>query len=74
VSFRWNFWLPDSDRSTGWTNHGYALQFVCRGEGRTQVEAWRQAVEQGSVPEGFHLPEELVAIRELDEVPFEAPA
>jgi hypothetical protein len=39
---KWNFWLPDSDRSCGWTNHGYVLQFVCAGNGATPEEAWRR--------------------------------
>lgn len=37
----WNFWLPDADRSTGWTNHGYVLQLVCHGYGTTPAEAWK---------------------------------
>jgi hypothetical protein len=35
----WNFWLPDADRSTGWTNHGYALRLVCHGYGATPGDA-----------------------------------
>ena len=37
---KWNFYVPDCDRSTGWTTHGYVLQFVCDGEGATAAEAW----------------------------------
>lgn len=60
---RWNFWLPDEDRSAGWTNHCYVLQYVCRGEGRTAEEAWADAKANGQVPEGFHLPDAGLAIR-----------
>lgn len=59
----WNFWLPDSDRSTGWTNHGYVLQFVCEGHGDSPAEAWDDAVERGDVPDDMALPDRVVAIR-----------
>lgn len=72
---KWNFWLPDSDRSTGWTNHGYVLQFVCAGYGDTPDAAWESAkraeVDGLGVPEGFHLPDTVVAIREGAEWPLE---
>jgi hypothetical protein len=72
----WNFWLPDSDRSTGWTNHGYVLQFVCAGRGDTPEEAWASAkrgeIPDLSVPEDFLLPDTVVAIRKDAERPFEA--
>lgn len=65
---RWNFWLPDEDRSTGWTNHGYVLQFVCAGYGHTPEEAWESAKRGDApdcgVPEDFELPEGLTAIRD----------
>lgn len=65
---QWNFWLPDEDRSSGWTNHCYVLQFVCAGLGDTPAEAWESA-KRGEVPdlafpEGFHLPDNVIAIRE----------
>jgi hypothetical protein len=75
----WNFWLPDEDRSTGWTNHCYVLQFVARGHGDTPEEAWADLVAHGGkgqregVPEQFHLPDNLVAIRDDAEHPFSAP-
>lgn len=55
----WDFYLPDDDRSTGWTNHGYVLQLVCSARGVTAEEAAAAAV----APDGFHLPESVVAIR-----------
>lgn len=61
----WNFWLPDEDRSAGWTNHCYVLQFVCAGKGETIAEAWTHAIVRNDgrqVPEDFHLPEGLIAI------------
>lgn len=61
---RWNFWLPDEDRSAGWTNHCYVLQYVCDGAGATPDEAWADAKHRGVVPEGFRLPEGLTAIRQ----------
>lgn len=65
----WNFWLPDEDRSSGWTNHCYTLQFVCAGRGYTPEEAWASAkrgeVKDLAFPHGdFHLPDTVVAIRE----------
>lgn len=66
----WIFYLPDEDRSTGWTNHGYVLQRVCEGVGETPDEAWADAVARGRVPdapEPFADPGGLVAIRENDE-------
>lgn len=62
----WNFYLPDSDRNSGWSNHTYVLQHVCRGVGGTPAEAWRDA----DVPLGFHRPDTLVAVRDDHEVPF----
>jgi hypothetical protein len=72
---KWNFWLPDSDRSCGWTNHGYVLQFVCAGNGATPEEAW-QSAKRGElanlgVPEEFLMPDSVVAIREDAERPLE---
>jgi hypothetical protein len=64
----WNFWLPDEDRSSGWSNHCYVLQFVCAGKGATPEEAWESA-KRGEIadlafPAGaFHLPDTVVAIR-----------
>ena len=63
----WGFWLPDEDRSAGWTNHCYVLQWVCEGYGDTPAEAWDEAKAAGRVPEGFVLPETLRAIRSRDE-------
>lgn len=60
----WNFWLPDSDRSTGWTNHGYVLQFVCQGHGRSPSDAWGEAASRGDVPNDLVLPDRVVAIRD----------
>jgi hypothetical protein len=72
---KWNFWLPDSDRSCGWTNHGYVLQFVCAGNGATPEEAWQSAkrgeIADLGVPEDFLLPDSVVAIREDAERPLE---
>ena len=60
----WNFWLPDSDRSTGWTNHGYVLQFVCQGHGSSPSDAWDEAASRGGVPEALGFPDRVVAIRD----------
>ena len=74
ASTRWTFWLPDDDRSTGWTNHGYVLQFVCEGFGATYAEAWEEAKANGRVPDGFHLPDQMKVMRgdadDLDEATF----
>lgn len=43
----WNFYLPDEDRSAGWTNHCYVLQFVCRGFGSDPATAWNEAIDAG---------------------------
>jgi hypothetical protein len=64
----WNFYLPDEDRSSGWTNHCYVLQFVCAGYGNTPEEAWasakrEEAVDLGFPPE-FLLPDSVVAFRD----------
>lgn len=64
VPVAWNFWLPDSDRSTGWTNHGYVLQFVCQGRGTSPAEAWDDAASRGDVPEELTEPDGVVAIRD----------
>jgi hypothetical protein len=68
----WNFYLPDEDRSTGWTNHGYVLQFVCAGRGETPADAWasakRNEIPDMGVPEDFLLPEIVTAIRASDEI------
>ena len=64
VPIPWNFWLPDSDRSTGWTNHGYVLQFVCQGYGVSPAEAWDDAIARGEVPGDLVLPDRVVAIRD----------
>lgn len=63
----WNFWLPDADRSTGLSNHGYVLQLVCHGYGATPADAWEDAQSRGHVPDGFELPETVIAIRWSDE-------
>ena len=63
----WTFWLPDADRSTGWTNHGYVWQRVCDGVGDTVKEAWRNALEEDCVPPEFELPESLIATKVQDE-------
>ena len=73
-----NFYLPDTDRSSGWSNHTYVLQFVCQGAGGTYREAWEAAKAAKAepflgVPEGFLLPEDLVAIEQSAEVPFRTP-
>lgn len=60
---RWCFWVPDSDRNAGWTNHCYVHQYVCEGTGATPEEAWADAKANNLVPEGFILPETLTAIR-----------
>lgn len=64
----WNFWLADEDRSTGWTNHGYVLQFVCAGKGRTPEQAWASAqrgeIADLGIPEDFERPDRVIAIRE----------
>lgn len=60
----WNFWLPDADRSTGWTNHGYVMQLVCQGCGASPADAWDDARSRGEVPMDLALPERVVAIRE----------
>jgi hypothetical protein len=49
----WNFYLPDDDRSTGWTNHGYVLQFVCEGHGATPGQAWDEVLAAGRIPDGY---------------------
>lgn len=67
---RWSFYLPDDDRSTGWTNHGYVLQFVCSGIGGTPAKAWENLTDP--VPEQFVLPDQLVAIRDDAEISFVA--
>src|SRR5262245_25923154 len=67
----WAFWLPDEDRSAGWTNHCYTLQFVCRARGQTPEKAWKDALTLDQVPEGFHLPDVLIAIREDRELRVE---
>lgn len=67
---RWSFWLPDEDRSAGWTNHCYVLQFVVSGIGDTPEEAWGNLREP--VPEDFCLPASLVATRDVDERHFPA--
>jgi hypothetical protein len=69
VSGLWHFYLLDEDRSTGWTNHGYVLQYVCSGEGETPEQAWESAKrgDAGPVPKDFVLPATLIAIREADE-------
>lgn len=59
--------MPDSDRSTGWTNHGLVLQFVCQGHGASPAEAWDSATSRGDVPDDLFLPDRVVAIREDDE-------
>jgi hypothetical protein len=61
---KWNFYLPDEDRSSGWSNHTYCLQFVCEGYGHAAQAAAGEAVMAGRVPEGFLLPEGVVAIRD----------
>jgi hypothetical protein len=72
---KWNFWLPDEDRSAGWTNHCYVLQFVCVGYGATPEEAAREAVTSGrsvddlGVPPDFILPDNVIAIRDDHEHP-----
>lgn len=66
----WNFWLPDDDRSAGWTNHCYVLQFVCGGEGDTPAEAWDNLLPDRPLPGAFIL-EALIAIREDGEVYFD---
>lgn len=60
----WNFWLPDADRSTGWSNHGYVLQFVCQGFGVTPGSAWDDAICRGEVPTDLLRPGRVIAIRE----------
>lgn len=64
VPVPWNFWLPDEDRSTGWTSHGYVLQFVCQGYGSSPAAAWEDAVDRGKIPDDLALPDRVVAIRE----------
>lgn len=59
----WHFWLPDDDRSAGWTNHCYVLQFVCTGRGHTPEQAWADAKSTGQIPDDFQLPETVKAIR-----------
>lgn len=39
----WTFYSPDSDRSSGWTNHCFVMQTVCFGYGLTAEEALRDA-------------------------------
>jgi len=51
--YEWNFYLPDSDRSTGWDSHGYVLQFVCWGHGATPQQAWTEALASHRVPGGY---------------------
>jgi hypothetical protein len=69
---RWGFWLPDNDRSAGWTNHCYVLQFVCEGEGETPKQAWEDAFARDEVPEEFELPDRVIAIPVDAEVPITA--
>jgi hypothetical protein len=68
----WNFHLPDEDRSTGWTNHGYVLQYVCNGTGDTPQDAWLDALANGNVPEGYQINGDYdlpsVAIRDEHEI------
>ncbi len=64
---KWNFWLPDEDRNSGWSNHCYVLQLVCHGFGKTPEKAAVEAMRAGRVPEGFH-PDHVVAIRDDVEV------
>jgi hypothetical protein len=60
----WNFYLPDDDRNTGWTNHGYVLQFVCHGNGATPGQAWDEALGAGRIPDRYLIEEPpQVAIR-----------
>ena len=63
-SLHWKFYLPDGDRSTGWDNHGYVLQYVCEGYGGDPAGAWQFALDHGLVPDAFQLPDDLVAIRQ----------
>ncbi len=63
IPIPWNFWLPDNDRSSGWTNHCYVLQLVCHGYGATPAEAWEDARSRGEVPDDFRLPDTVVATR-----------
>lgn len=60
----WHFYLPDTDRSLGWTSHGNVLQLVAVGRGDTAFEAWDTIKLRGDVPEAFELPESVVAIRD----------
>lgn len=50
-AIRWNFWLPDSDRNAGWTNHCYVLQFVAAGAGVTPELAWADAKSGATFPD-----------------------
>jgi hypothetical protein len=71
----WNFYLPDDDRSTGWTNHGYVLQFVCEGRGATPGQAWGEVLAAGRVPDGYIVEEPpQVAIRADHELTVLLPA
>lgn len=69
----WNFWLPDDDRSCGWTNHGYVLQLVMRGTGNTADEAMAEAVDAGRVPDEFFPEPSLIATRDDAEQPVSMP-
>lgn len=57
----WTFWLADSDRSAGWTNHCFILQYVCQGFGLTALQAAQEATARGAVPEGFE-PDRCIAL------------
>ena len=59
----WNFWLPDTDRSTGWTNHGYVLPLVCHGYGKRPADVWEDAQSRGDIPDAFELPDTVIATR-----------
>lgn len=54
---KWNLYLSDDDRSTGWTNHCFVLQYVGQGEGDTPQQAWDQLKASGGVAEGYLLDE-----------------
>lgn len=60
---QWNFYLPDEDRTVGWTNHCYVLQFVCHGVGDDPATAWKEAVAAGRIPEHYASGPPTVAIK-----------
>ena len=63
VPVPWHFWLPDTDRSTGWASHGYVLQLVCHGYGVTPGEAWEDARSRADLPADFGPRGTIVATR-----------